>query len=129
MESATSRQGTNPTDNRSDPQHARDPVCGMTIDPKKAAGSFEYQGETYYFCSTHCLQRFRDDPERFLNKAPEPMTVQPVAIHRAETSTSSSKSQKYTCPMHPEVRSDKPGSCPKCGMALEPISPQLPGKD
>ncbi|MGI9067976.1 MAG: heavy metal translocating P-type ATPase [Pyrinomonadaceae bacterium] len=128
MESATSRQGTNPTDSHSDPQLARDLVCGMNIDPNKAAGSFEYQGETYYFCSTHCIQRFREDPERFLNKAPEPMTAQPVAIHRAGISTSSSKSQTYTCPMHPEVRQDKPGSCPKCGMALEPTAPQLPAE-
>ncbi len=128
MESATSRPEADRTDNRLDAEVARDPVCGMTVDPRKAAGSFEYQGETHYFCSTHCLQRFREDPERFLNKAPEPMTVPSVSIQRAETPTASTNSQTYTCPMHPEVRSDKPGSCPKCGMALEPLAPQLPAE-
>jgi P-type Cu+ transporter len=107
---------------------ARDPVCGMTIDPRKAAGSFEYQGRTYYFCSTVCLQKFREDPERFLNKVPEPMTAQPVAITSAKASTSAPASQTYTCPMHPEVKQDKPGSCPKCGMFLEPLT-VVPAKE
>ncbi len=124
MESATSRQEPHPTDNPSDLDLVRDPVCGMTIDPKKAAGSSEYQSETYYFCSTQCLHRFREDPEAFLNTAAAALTLQQASIQHAETSAGSTNSEAYTCPMHPEVRSDKPGSCPKCGMALEPVTPQ-----
>lgn len=56
-----------------------DPVCGMMVSPETAAGSFEYKGETYYFCSLHCLNRFREDPEKFLSKAPGP---QPIGMER-----------------------------------------------
>src|SRR5690348_5965112 len=91
-----------------------DPVCGMTVDPANAAGSYEYHGKTYYFCATHCLHRFEKDPERFLNPAtPEP----------------ASKAQQYTCPMHPEIIRDGPGSCPICGMALEPLTASLEEED
>ena len=93
---------------------ALDPVCGMTVDPNKAAGSYEYKGKTYYFCSTHCLHRFREDPENFLHKSALP-------IVRIE----SKPGQKYTCPMHPEIVRDAPGSCPICGMALEPVTVSL----
>ncbi|HJU91867.1 MAG TPA: heavy metal translocating P-type ATPase [Pyrinomonadaceae bacterium] len=99
-------------------QPALDPVCGMTVDPDRAAGSFEYKGQTYYFCSTHCLHRFRENPESFLNKtAPQPIgiTRQPKPV----------PGQKYTCPMHPEIIRDAPGSCPICGMALEPLTVSL----
>jgi P-type Cu+ transporter len=92
-----------------------DPVCGMTVNPDNAAGSFEYYGKTYYFCSTHCLHRFQQNPESFL--AP-----QPIAITKAPATT---KTQKYTCPMHPEIIRDGPGSCPICGMALEPLVASL----
>jgi Cu+-exporting ATPase len=100
-----------------------DPVCGMTVSPAAAAGSNEYNGQTYYFCSTHCLNKFREDPERFLNKSPEAMASQPVRIQRAQKLA---KATDYTCPMHPEVRQDKPGSCPKCGMTLEPVTVTAP---
>ena len=96
-----------------------DPVCGMTVDPANAAGSFEYGGKTYYFCSTHCLHRFRENPESFLNKAPQPM----IGITRQPKPVASD--QKYTCPMHPEIVRDGPGSCPICGMALEPVTVSL----
>ena len=90
----------------------RDPVCGMTVDPTKAAGKSEYQGKTYYFCSKGCLAKFEADPEKYLHPqaTPEPMPA------------SHEESVEYTCPMHPEVRQIGPGSCPKCGMALEPVS-------
>ena len=89
---------------------AIDPVCGMTVDAAHAAGKFDYQGQTYYFCSPGCLERFRADPEHYLHggetlKMPEP----PVGTTR-----------QYVCPMDPDVISDRPGACPKCGMALEP---------
>ena len=98
---------------------ALDPVCGMTVDPDRAAGSFEYNGKTYYFCSTHCLHRFRENPESFLNKTTAP---QPIGITRQPKPVAG---QKYTCPMHPEIIRDAPGSCPICGMALEPLTVSL----
>jgi Cu+-exporting ATPase len=89
---------------------AKDPVCGMTVDPAKAAGSFDYQGKTYLFCSKHCLAQFKAAPAKY---AGEPRAAAPVA---APTGA------KYTCPMHPEVVQVGPGSCPKCGMALVPVA-------
>jgi P-type Cu+ transporter len=99
---------------------AIDPVCGMTVDPESAAGSFEYKGKTYYFCATHCLHRFQKDPESFLNQSAVATAPQPIGITRREPKTSAAP-QKYTCPMHPEIINDGPGSCPICGMALEPM--------
>src|SRR5688572_28459885 len=90
-----------------------DPVCGMTVDPVSAAGSYEYNGKTYYFCSTHCVHRFRENPEAFLQKSALPVQIE------------SKPGQKYTCPMHPEIVRDAPGSCPICGMALEPVTVSL----
>ena len=81
-----------------------DPVCGMEVDPATDLRS-DYKGQTYYFCHRSCLERFTADPESFLSPR-EPEPVVPGAI--------------YTCPMHPEVRQVGPGTCPKCGMALEP---------
>src|SRR5688572_12822615 len=99
-----------------------DPVCGMTVNPDSAAGSYEYDGSTYYFCSSHCLNKFRENPEAYVKEttktAPSPL----VPIQRPKQGSPGG----YTCPMHPEVKQDKPGSCPKCGMALEPISVTAP---
>jgi Cu+-exporting ATPase len=89
---------------------ARDPVCGMHVDPRNAAGTFTYQGQTYYFCSKGCAAKFQADPAKYLTAQPEPMAPESTAAI------------EYTCPMHPEVRRMGPGSCPKCGMALEPVS-------
>jgi Cu+-exporting ATPase len=91
---------------------AVDPVCGMTVDPATAAGSWEYHGHTYYFCNPHCLHQFQADPERYLAPAP---SVAPVP-----TEAPPGTKVEYFCPMDPEVISDRPGSCPKCGMALQP---------
>jgi Cu+-exporting ATPase len=100
-----------------------DPVCRMTVDPEHAAGSYEYQGKTYYFCSTHCVHRFRENPEAFLNKP----AVQPVGITRQPKAPAAAAAagRKYTCPMHHEIIRDAPGSCPICGMALEPLTVSL----
>jgi Cu+-exporting ATPase len=98
----------------------------MSVRPSSAAGSFEYKGETYYFCSTHCLGKFREAPEHFLNQSAESMTKHPVPIQGVKTEFHSPKSSGYTCPMHPDVRQNKPGSCPKCGMALEPLTVTAP---
>ena len=91
-----------------------DPVCGMTVDPAKAAGKYDYQGKTYYFCNPKCQERFQSAPEKYLHPAPQAVTAPKGAI--------------YICPMDPEVRQDHPGACPKCGMALEPETPVLPTK-
>ncbi len=105
---------------------AVDPVCGMTVNPDLAAGFSEHSGETYYFCSTNCLRKFREDPEAFLKKPTEPMTAQSVGIQGQAKPAAVPVAQSYTCPMHPEVRQDKPGSCPKCGMSLEPVTVTAP---
>lgn len=89
----------------------RDPVCGMTVDPERAAGSVTHQGQTYYFCSKGCAAKFQADPDIYLHPqaATEPMPAPEPGV-------------EYTCPMHPDVRQIGPGSCPQCGMALEPMS-------
>jgi Cu+-exporting ATPase len=95
---------------------ATDPVCGMHVDPKTAAGSLEHQGTTYYFCSKHCLAQFKADAGKYLAK-PKPAASPPKGKKAHGT---------YACPMHPEVQQEGPGSCPKCGMALVPLVPTAP---
>jgi len=89
-----------------------DPVCGMTIAPEDAVGHIEHRGRTYYFCSERCLERFRATPDAFLGASTPPVTEAPA--------TTPEKKVEWTCPMHPEIIRDAPGSCPICGMALEP---------
>ena len=99
------------------PTHTeKDPVCGMDVDPEQAAGSFEHAGETYHFCSKGCLAKFQAEPERFLGGGPVGMA------HRGAAEPAPSGTL-YTCPMHPEIVQEGPGSCPICGMALEPMIP------
>src|SRR6185503_4486220 len=100
---------------------ALDPVGGMTVDPHRAAGSYDYRGNTYYFCSTHCLHRFRENPEQFLQKSALPQATIQIQQRQAKTQPG----QQFTCPMHPEIVRDGPGSCPICGMALEPVTVSL----
>jgi len=89
-----------------------DPVCGMSIDPASAAGSSQYRGETIYFCSLHCKAMFEANPAAYAAASPKPKAV-------------TAPGATYVCPMDPEVRQDRPGACPKCGMALEPESPSV----
>jgi Cu+-exporting ATPase len=93
-----------------------DPVCGMTVDPRTARASYVYNGQTYYFCCPGCLERFRPDPARYLERSIAP--IGPLVVLGAPPSAQ--PAGEYTCPMHPEVVRNGPGSCPKCGMALEP---------
>jgi len=105
---------------------AVDPVCGMTVDPSKAAGSFEYGGETYYFCNPRCLERFQADPESYLGEGDEGNGAAGAAEPSAEASAPPDDTRTYTCPMHPDVRRQGPGDCPKCGMDLEPAEEAPP---
>src|SRR5580765_469038 len=90
---------------------AKDPVCGMTVDPAATPHRHVHRGETYFFCSGGCRTRFAADPEKYLgSSAREPAAAMPEGTI-------------FTCPMHPEVRQQGPGSCPICGMALEPEMP------
>ena len=98
----------------------KDPVCGMQVDPAKAAGQSQYQGLTYSFCSLGCKRKFDLNPVQYIHSGKEIAPVQPQAV-AVPAAGGATKAAKYTCPMHPEVQADKPGSCPKCGMALEPV--------
>jgi Cu+-exporting ATPase len=98
------------------PQTVTDPVCGMGIDPATAAANWDYTGTRYYFCNPRCLAKFQEDPEKYLK--PEAGSLKPVAVPAAGV--------EYFCPMDAEVRQDQPGSCPKCGMALEADPSTLP---
>jgi Cu+-exporting ATPase len=86
---------------------ATDPVCGMKVDPHTAKHRHTHEGRPYYFCAARCREKFIADPGKYL--APEPTPAAPVPSGTI-----------YTCPMHPEIRQEGPGSCPICGMALEP---------
>jgi Cu+-exporting ATPase len=88
-----------------------DPVCGMTVDPRKTQHVCTHEGHTYYFCSAGCRARFAADPARFVTAAGD-------APHR--DADGAPPGTIYTCPMHPQIRQTGPGSCPICGMALEP---------
>ncbi len=92
---------------------ATDPVCGMTVKPESPHRS-EYRGAEYRFCSAKCMAKFHASPADYL----EPRPAQPAVARGGAM---------YTCPMHPEIRQPAPGSCPKCGMALEPESPPVTG--
>ena len=125
---------------------AIDPVCGMTVDPAKArGGSYAHRDQTYYFCSPGCREKFAADPDGWLARGPKSMTAvaQPLTLtrkprtpdvepraadagHRTAlergTSDVAPGTDLYTCPMHPEIVQEGPGSCPICGMALEPMT-------
>jgi P-type Cu+ transporter len=89
---------------------ARDPVCGMTVNPVTAPYSAEHAGQTFYFCGKGCRERFAANPRGFVRAA---AATAPAAVGAA----------RWTCPMHPQIVRAEPGSCPICGMALEPMTP------
>jgi heavy metal translocating P-type ATPase len=136
---------------------AKDPICGMTVDPKKAVAKIDHAGQSHYFCSKGCAQRFAQSSEKYVaatadspklpasspatadsSKPPARAVVQsgpaakPTAVpsaarnHAASTNSAPSAAPhgvRYTCPMHPQIVRMGPGSCPICGMALEPMDP------
>jgi Cu+-exporting ATPase len=103
--------------NAAAPEPLKDPVCGMAV-TTQSPHSLEHGGQSYFFCSAKCQGKFAADPTTFLaptkTVAPPPS---PGGVDEAGTI--------YTCPMHPEIRQDHPGNCPKCGMTLEPVLPSL----
>lgn len=90
---------------------AKDPVCGMDVDSETSKRKFNYKNNDYYFCSDSCLKKFSQNPENYLGNKKEVILKDLKAI--------------YTCPMHPEIKQVGPGSCPICGMALEPMEASL----
>jgi P-type Cu+ transporter len=125
---------------------AKDPICGMTVDPTKAAATIDYEGHPYYFCSKGCAAKFQHDPAKFLaasaattghgSRSPHAHgQIAPASLTQIAATTPSNSSQhtnlaeksgegiRYTCPMHPQIVQIGPGSCPICGMALEPMDP------
>lgn len=112
-------------------QQLHDPVCGMSIDPASAAVTLEHEGYSYYFCSQHCADRFNAVPQSFIqplqHNLPKVLSSYVPTPEHAEfqhpvPSAPIPGAHDYTCPMHPEIRRSGPGNCPKCGMALEPMT-------
>jgi Cu+-exporting ATPase len=127
----------------------RDPICGMTLDPARAAAQVKHAGETYYFCCAGCASKFRAEPAKYSNanapaaierdssalrfrRAHSAAAAPALAVSHEDIPGTESPVRKpatadvYVCPMDPEVREDYPGACPKCGMALEPSLPLAP---
>jgi Cu+-exporting ATPase len=123
---------------------AKDPVCGMSVDPKAPrGGSYAYKGVEYFFCNPKCKERFQAEPGKYLSPTYKPMGMMPAASSPASSSMvqlggirpaaaiaavpqpakPSPSAPAYVCPMCPEVRSATPDACPSCGMALEPETP------
>ena len=96
---------------------ATDPVCSMRVDPQATPHRSEHDGRAYFFCGRRCKDKFDADPSKYL----QPLNDEPPPAAPAGTI--------WTCPMHPEIRQDHPGHCPKCGMALEPLLPSLDADD
>jgi P-type Cu+ transporter len=117
----------------------KDPVCGMTVNPANArGGNYKYKGTVYYFCNPTCNERFKAEPEKYLDPKYKPGMpamgspvvtiggIKPAPGSTAPTSTKPAARTIYVCPMDPEVREAKPGPCRVCGMALEPESIAAP---
>jgi len=98
-------------DSKAEKNRHIDPVCSMVVS-SDSEYYYDYKGKHYYFCSGHCLRKFKEHPEQYLNKEISPS---PEKYNKLIT---------YTCPMHPEIKQQGPGNCPKCGMALEPVEVQ-----
>jgi heavy metal translocating P-type ATPase len=106
----------------------KDPVCGMDVDPATSKHRFEHEGLTYYFCSGHCRTSFASSPGTYLG----PHTDSPDSqrhdhaddsgVQHAGATAKAGEVTEWTCPMHSEIRRPGPGSCPICGMALEPVT-------
>ena len=101
----------NPPENATSSSEAKDPVCGMTVDPATTPHRHTHHGQTYFFCSAGCRTKFAAEPAKYLDASAR------------ESAAPAPAGTIYTCPMHPEIRQEGPGACPICGMALEPEMP------
>ncbi len=112
---------------------AKDPVCGMDVNPATARHKTLHDGKEYFFCSAGCLAKFQANPEKILSSPPKPMGSGLVSLGGptlvkpapSKPAAAANAPRTYVCPMCPEVRQFGPGPCPKCGMALDPESPAL----
>ena len=95
---------------------AIDPVCGMTVDPARTEHQARFEGADYHFCSAACRSKFVADPDRYLHPAASDAPAEHIMVAQGTI---------WTCPMHPQIRQIGPGTCPICGMALEPLEPSL----
>lgn len=108
------------------PDSVRDPVCGMQVSAARTPYHALHSGTKYHFCSAKCRERFITNPDRYTDDAPQQVEVTaPVAL----APPSDTHATVYTCPMHPQIRQSGPGTCPICGMALEPEMPSLEEDD
>jgi Cu+-exporting ATPase len=106
---------------RDEENSSTDPVCGMKVSTNAAAETATYEGQTYYFCSGHCHERFIKDPTKFIS-------MPALAGHSTKHATVPSNEVQYTCPMHSSVEQSNPGICPICGMGLEPVGQRASSK-
>ncbi len=102
-----------------------DPVCGMDVNADSSPYHHVHGGESYFFCSDHCLVKFKENPGKYLAEA-RAGTAQAAAVSRGEAELREEREREYFCPMCPEVHATKPGPCPKCGMALESAGEPAP---
>ena len=109
----------------------KDPVCGMVV-TERSPHRLDHEGTTFYFCSEACQIKFSSTPAKYLSKITEPHCTHhahPNKDAMQQVAPETISGAVYTCPMHPEIRQDQPGACPKCGMALEPLLPDLDDDD
>ena len=107
----TAVEPLSPPRHHAPPPAARDPVCGMPVDPAKAKHRTEHAGHSYIFCSARCREKFTAEPARYV-----------VASQQGRVPAAAGE-VLWTCPMHPQIVRKEPGNCPICGMALEPMTP------
>ncbi|MGA2023034.1 MAG: heavy metal-binding domain-containing protein, partial [Candidatus Sulfotelmatobacter sp.] len=110
----------------------RDPVCGMNVNTTTAKHVYSHGGKNFYFCCAPCVEKFRADPNKYLTATPPAKSSGLVTLSAAKPAAPTllrenidrdQSAPAYVCPMCPEVRENKPGACPSCGMALEPDVP------
>ncbi|MEX1309388.1 MAG: heavy metal translocating P-type ATPase, partial [Candidatus Sulfomarinibacteraceae bacterium] len=103
---------------------AKDPVCGMDVDPTAPKHRAEHEGEEFFFCSAGCRAKFVDHPERYLTSDSPAHPHEHSDERGPGTDDPAASGGEHTCPMHPEIRQDGPGDCSECGMSLEPVEPR-----
>lgn len=109
------------TDLNKEPSRLKDPVCGMNVS-SDSKYFYHYLQDYYYFCSEGCLAKFKENPQKYIHVDNEPICTDEKLCHvDVQAPRKADEKVTYTCPMHPEIVQDHPGSCPKCGMALEPV--------